>query len=70
MLSPFVVELKIDIFFAVMSATCTTHEIKKDLMCAHKMAMQATKRSRLTLDSYFEKAHGSGNEALTQTCTG
>ena len=42
-----------------------SHEIEKDPTCAHKMAMYATKRPRLTLDSYFEKASGSGSEAST-----
>ena len=35
-----------------------------DPTCAHKLAMY--ERPRLTLDSYFEKASGSGSEASTQ----
>ena len=45
-------------------------EIKNNPMCAHKIAMHATKRRRLTLDSYFERASGSGSEVLTQMCMG
>ena len=32
--------------------------------------MHAAKRPRQILDSYFEKASGSGSEASTQTCMG
>ena len=44
--------------------------MEKDPTYAHKMAMHATKRPRLTLDRYFEKAGGSGIRALTQKCMG
>ena len=47
-----------------------SREIKKDPTCTHKVAVHATERPRLTLDSYFEKASGSGSAALTQMCMG
>ena len=47
-----------------------SHETERDPMCAHKMAMHVTKRPRMTLDNYFEKASGSDSETSTQTSMG
>ena len=47
-----------------------SRETERDPMCAHKMAVHVTKRPRLTLDNYFEKASGSDSEASTETSMG